>query len=104
MNQDNATQIRHAAEGLFRALGNYTSIREHNYSIPHTQLFRWREALRHIQHLSVVKRERKRKVQLLFNKHALWVGVHHSNYNRRTCINILPGVTICITQAGGIAP
>lgn len=104
LNSDNATQVRHISDQLYRSLGNYTAGRSHSYDVKHSDLYRWRESLRKLSGLTTPKREPKRKVQVLFNRHALWVGAHYSKYNRRLCINLLPGVTICITQAGGIAP
>jgi len=35
---------------------------------------------------------------------SFWVGVHHSDKNKRTCINLLPCWTIWITTEGGTPP
>lgn len=40
----------------------------------------------------------------LVRKESLWVGVHYSEYNKRFCINLIPCVTLWITQPGGKAP
>lgn len=41
---------------------------------------------------------------LLYNEHALWIGVHYSAYNRRYCINVLPFLTFWYSRAGGKEP
>lgn len=43
-------------------------------------------------------------VGVLFNKHALWVGLHYSPYNKRWCLNLLPCLTVWFTKAGGTVP
>jgi len=35
---------------------------------------------------------------------SFWVGWHYSRYNRRLCINLIPFITIWVTQRGGVAP
>lgn len=40
----------------------------------------------------------------LFRKESLWIGVHYSECNKRFCINLIPCVTLWITQPGGKAP
>lgn len=44
------------------------------------------------------------KAGVLFNKGALWVGAHYSNYNRRWCINIIPCLTVWFTLTNGTVP
>ena len=44
------------------------------------------------------------RVGLLWNWRAGWVGVHHSAKDRRTCINLLPFLTIWYTRPGGMLP
>lgn len=39
-----------------------------------------------------------------FNKHALWIGMHYSDYNRRLCVTIIPGITFWIAWPGGRTP
>lgn len=41
---------------------------------------------------------------LLFNLSALWVGVHYSPYCKRTCINLVPTITLWVAQPGGKTP
>ena len=36
------------------------------------------------------------KKQLLFRPLSIWIGVHHSKIFHRTCINLLPCITIRI--------
>jgi len=36
------------------------------------------------------------RVAMLFRPLSLWIGVHHSKINNRTCINIIPCFTIRI--------
>lgn len=43
-------------------------------------------------------------VGLMFNSHALWLGIHYSPGNRRVCINLIPCLTIWITAPGGNEP
>lgn len=43
-------------------------------------------------------------VGLLLNKHAAWVGLHYSRWNRRACLNVLPFVTIWLSLEGGTEP
>lgn len=38
---------------------------------------------------------------LLYNEHALWVGVHYSAPNKRYCINLLPFLTFWYCAEGG---
>ena len=38
------------------------------------------------------------------SSHALWVGLHYSEHNRRLCVNILPGVTLWYVKRGGRLP
>lgn len=40
----------------------------------------------------------------LFNRSALWVGVHYSPFNKRYCVNLLPCVTIWFCCKGGKVP
>lgn len=44
------------------------------------------------------------RIGLLFNHRALWVGVHHSARDKRTCINLLPCLTLWYTRPGGVLP
>lgn len=44
------------------------------------------------------------RVGLLLNLRACWIGVHHSKEAKRTCINLVPFLTIWITLPGGIHP
>ena len=39
-----------------------------------------------------------------FNKSAWWVGVHHSPYNARWCINLLPCLTVWVCKPHGFEP
>ena len=39
-----------------------------------------------------------------FNLTSLWVGVHYSKRERRTCVNLIPCFTFWITRRGGTAP
>lgn len=53
--------------------------------------------------------ERDHKVDKLtigikFSLHAFWIGFHHAKYHKRTCINIIPFVTIYIVRKGGNLP
>lgn len=41
---------------------------------------------------------------VLFNWRSFWVGCHYSRYNRRFCINLIPGFTFWITKKGGKRP
>lgn len=41
---------------------------------------------------------------VLFNQHALWLGIHYSPYNKRACVNLIPMVTIWFTRPGGQQP
>lgn len=41
---------------------------------------------------------------LIASKGAMWVGYHYSAYNRRVCINILPGLTFWVVTDGGNIP
>lgn len=36
------------------------------------------------------------KSGVLFRLQSFWVGIHHSKYTKRTCINLLPCITIWI--------
>ena len=49
----------------------------------------------------IVKRA---KVGVKFNKHALWVGVHYSEYNQRLCVTPIPCVTFWLALPGGRRP
>lgn len=44
------------------------------------------------------------KAGLIINRNAWWIGVHYSPANRRLCINVLPFVTLWVTQPGGKVP
>lgn len=44
------------------------------------------------------------KAGVLFRWESFWVGVHYSPYNKRFCINLVPFVTIWVTQPGGKTP
>ena len=44
------------------------------------------------------------KFGILVQKGGLWVGVHYSPYNRRYCINLIPGITIWVALPGGKTP
>jgi len=35
---------------------------------------------------------------------SFWVGLHYSDFNKRYCLNLLPGVTLWWTGEGGKAP
>ena len=41
---------------------------------------------------------------LLWNWRAAWVGVHHSKEAKRTCVNLVPFLTIWYTKPGGMLP
>lgn len=41
---------------------------------------------------------------LLFNRHALWLGVHYSSHTKRWCINLLPTLTVWVRRPGGQEP
>lgn len=41
---------------------------------------------------------------VILNKRACWVGLHSSHYNKRTCLNLIPCVTIWFIQPGGVRP
>lgn len=41
---------------------------------------------------------------ILFNKGAVWVGVHYSSACHRWCINILPCLTLWVRGFGGHEP
>ena len=41
---------------------------------------------------------------LLWNWRACWVGLHHSAKDRRTCVNLIPFLTIWYTRPGGMLP
>lgn len=43
-------------------------------------------------------------VGLLWNWRAGWVGYHHSARYRRTCVNLIPFLTIWYTRPGGMLP
>ena len=43
-------------------------------------------------------------VGLLWNPHALWLGVHYSPMNRRHCINLVPCLTVWVRLPGGKEP
>lgn len=32
---------------------------------------------------------------------SFWVGLHYSDYNKRFCLNIIPGLTIWWVKSGG---
>ncbi|QOI69521.1 hypothetical protein XaavBphi31_24 [Xanthomonas phage Xaa_vB_phi31] len=111
MNYENLTQARHLADNVARWLaGHMASIRARQYisdntaTVTYRALHDWSESLRRIQSLVTIKRTPKTTVKLLFSRRSLWVGLHYSEVNRRLCINLLPGVTICITKAGGVEP
>lgn len=36
------------------------------------------------------------KSGILFRLQSFWIGIHHSKYTKRTCINLLPCITIWI--------
>jgi hypothetical protein len=44
------------------------------------------------------------KVHFLFQPGALWIGAHYSPNYKRWCINIVPMLTICVVEAGGVSP
>lgn len=44
------------------------------------------------------------RVGLLWNWRAAWVGLHHSKADRRTCVNLIPFLTIWYTRPGGMLP
>lgn len=44
------------------------------------------------------------RVGLLWNWRACWVGVHHSKEAKRTCVNLVPFLTIWYTRPGGMLP
>lgn len=44
------------------------------------------------------------RMGLLWNWRACWVGVHHSKEAKRTCVNLVPFLTIWYTRPGGILP
>ncbi len=41
---------------------------------------------------------------VLFNWRAAWIGAHRSEHNRRTCVNVLPCVTVWFIENGGTRP
>lgn len=45
-----------------------------------------------------------RRVGLIFNTRAVWIGLHGSNHNRRFCFNLVPCLTFWICRAGGMEP
>ena len=45
-----------------------------------------------------------RRVGMIFNTRAVWVGVHGSNFNKRFCVNVIPCVTLWICKVGGVEP
>lgn len=49
-------------------------------------------------------RVKQHHIGLLFNPHALWVGVHYSGYTRRFCVNIAPCLTVWWALPGGKQP
>lgn len=55
---------------------------------------------RHLTRLRV----KQHHIGLLFNPHALWVGVHYSGYTRRFCVNIVPCLTVWWALPGGKQP
>jgi len=47
---------------------------------------------------------KKLTIGFLFNLNAWWIGVHHSNEYKCTCINIVPCCTVWIVRKGGKIP
>ena len=45
-----------------------------------------------------------RSAGLLFNPSAFWVGCHYSYEQGRYCINLLPCLTVWVTERNGRAP
>lgn len=43
-------------------------------------------------------------VGVLWNWRAAWVGVHHSKEAKRTCVNLVPFLTVWYTKPGGMLP
>jgi hypothetical protein len=41
---------------------------------------------------------------IIIRPKSFWVGLHYSDYCRRFCLNIIPGVTLWWTREGGHAP
>lgn len=41
---------------------------------------------------------------VLFNPKAFWVGAHYSPYNKRVCVNLVPGITVWVIGVGGVRP
>ncbi|AHB12113.1 hypothetical protein Paz_16 [Xylella phage Paz] len=108
MNYENLTQARHQAERVLTHITLHRQAVRHGLvakpDVSYRALHEWAESLKNIQSLVTVKRAARTTVKLLFNARRLWVGVHYSPANRRWCVNLLPGVTICITKAGGVEP
>jgi hypothetical protein len=46
----------------------------------------------------------KTTVGILFRWRSVWIGVHYSTHNKRTCINLVPFVTLWIVTTGGRTP
>jgi hypothetical protein len=44
------------------------------------------------------------RVGILFRLASFWVGAHWSPYNKRLCINLVPGVTLWVVFPGGNTP
>lgn len=49
-------------------------------------------------------RTARTKAKVLWQWHAVWIGVHYSAFNRRVCLNVIPFLTLCIVFRGGIEP
>lgn len=41
---------------------------------------------------------------ILIRPWSLWVGIHYAPFNRRTCVNLLPCITIWVVESGGEVP
>lgn len=44
------------------------------------------------------------KFGILFRPASFWIGIHYSYACKRTCINIIPCVTIWFTPKDGLPP
>ena len=60
------------------------------------------EFAKYLKQIFDERREKKRGI--LIRKESFWIGLHYSKFNKRYCLNILPGVTIWWVKKGGNEP
>jgi hypothetical protein len=41
------------------------------------------------------------QVGLIIRLSSFWIGLHYSEYNRRYCLNLIPGITLWWIKKGG---